>query len=127
MKQEEKVLISLASSIVNQTSADIHAISAVDMDELYRLAEFHQMTALVAAALESAGVTDARLQQEQAKAIRKNLLLDHDRADIEEALEEAQIWYIPLKGVILKEYYPGIGLRQMSDNDILFDVTPAVS
>lgn len=30
---------------------------------------------------------------------------------------------MPLKGVILKELYPKIGMRQMSDNDILFDET----
>ena len=29
--------------------------------------------------------------------------------------------YLPLKGIILKDYYPSVGMRQMSDNDILFD------
>ena len=33
------------------------------------------------------------------------------------ALESAGI----LKGVILKDYYPELGMRQMSDNDILYD------
>ncbi len=30
-----------------------------------------------------------------------------------------------LKGVILKDYYPQVGMRQMSDNDILFDAVRA--
>ena len=30
---------------------------------------------------------------------------------------------MPLKGSVLQAYYPGIGLRQMADNDILFDST----
>ena len=34
-------------------------------------------------------------------------------------------WYLPLKGIILKEYYPAVGMRQMSDQDILFDETYA--
>ena len=36
-------------------------------------------------------------------------------------MEQKGIWHLPLKGVILKEYYPSVGMRQMSDNDILFD------
>lgn len=29
--------------------------------------------------------------------------------------------YLPLKGIIMKDYYPSVVMRQMSDNDILFD------
>lgn len=36
-------------------------------------------------------------------------------------MEQRGIWYLPLKGIILKEFYPSVGMRQMSDNDILFD------
>lgn len=36
-------------------------------------------------------------------------------------MEQKGIWHLPLKGVILKDYYPAVGMRQMSDNDILFD------
>ena len=36
-------------------------------------------------------------------------------------MEESGIWYLPLKGIILKDYYPEVGMRQMSDNDILYD------
>lgn len=59
----------------------------------------------------------------KSKAIRKNILLDTEREKIFEFLEQNKIWYMPLKGVILKELYPKIGMRQMSDNDILFDET----
>ncbi len=55
------------------------------------------------------------------KAVRKNLLLDSERERIVSFLEERGIWYMPLKGVVLKDFYPKLGLRQMSDNDILFD------
>lgn len=36
-------------------------------------------------------------------------------------MESRGIWYLPLKGIVLKDYYPAVGMRQMSDNDILFD------
>ena len=32
------------------------------------------------------------------------------------------IWYAPLKGILLQALYPKYGMRQMSDNDILYGV-----
>lgn len=55
------------------------------------------------------------------KGIRKIILLDTERTQIFNFMEKNQIWYMPLKGIILKNMYPKLGIRQMSDNDILFD------
>lgn len=49
------------------------------------------------------------------------MLLDAERKQICRFFEENKIWYMPLKGVYMKEYYPKIGMRQMCDNDILID------
>ena len=35
--------------------------------------------------------------------------------------ERQGIWYMPLKGSVLKAIYPETGMREMADNDILFD------
>ena len=51
--------------------------------------------------------------------------MDIDRAQLFERLEADQIWYMPLKGSLLKDLYPRYGMRQMSDNDILFDSSRA--
>ena len=40
-------------------------------------------------------------------------------------MEKAQINYVPLKGSVLKEYYPKFGMREMSDIDILIDADRA--
>lgn len=125
MNQEIKNLITLAASAVNQTSVEPALVSGLDLDALYNAAAFHQMAALVAAALEKAGVKDPRFSQARAKALRKSLIHDVERESILAELEEAQIWYMPLKGVILKDYYPALGMREMSDNDILFDASRA--
>ena len=55
------------------------------------------------------------------KAIRKNILMDTEHKRILARLEQEQIWYMPLKGALLKDWYPKLGMRQMSDNDILCD------
>ena len=49
------------------------------------------------------------------------MLLDAEREAILAELEREKIRHMPLKGVIIKELYPKIGLREMTDNDILFD------
>ena len=53
--------------------------------------------------------------------MRKALLFDAERKGILDFMEQRGIWYLPLKGVVLKDYYPAVGMRQMSDNDILYD------
>ena len=37
-------------------------------------------------------------------------------------MDENEIAYLPLKGIILQDVYPKLGMRQMVDNDILIDI-----
>lgn len=55
------------------------------------------------------------------KALVKEISFDAERGQILDAFEQAKIKYLPLKGIILKDFYPRPGLRQFSDNDILYD------
>ena len=121
MDKTSEVLIYLASCMVNQEEVDPKIIASVDLSELYALADAHQLTAVIAFALEAAGVRDDRFLQERLKAVSSEVNFDRERARILKAFEAKQIWYMPLKGVILKSFYPKTGMRQMSDNDILFD------
>ncbi len=98
--------------------------------EIYAAGRFHSLSALAADALEGVEPTSPEEEQVLAaftaskqRAIRKNLLLDTERQSLFEFMEQNGIWYMPLKGVILKDMYPKMGLRQMADNDILFDAS----
>ncbi len=104
------------------------SLEDVDWQAIYDLAKKQSLVAIAYAALEKAGGLSrlepslaAKWSQEKAKAVRKNILLTQGRWEICKKLDEAGIWYMPLKGSILAELYPGLGLRQMTDNDILFD------
>ena len=88
---------------------------------MFEVCQQHILTACSAYALESAGVQDHDFTQAKEKAIRKNILLDAERVKILKRLESEKIWYMPLKGALLKNLYPKLGMRQMSDNDILCD------
>ena len=125
MKKTNQDLIYLAACAVNQTPPDTERTKNMDLDALYKNASRHMMTAITAMALESAGIRDERFTQAKGKAIRKNAALDVERGVITEQFEERGIWYMPLKGALLKDLYPQYGMRQMSDNDILFDADRA--
>ena len=99
-------------------------IAEADKEKLRKAAKIHGMSALVAEVLLSAGAEiSSEWQEAKDKALRKVLLLDGERAKIFARFEAAGIWYLPLKGILTKELYPKAGMREMSDNDILFDRT----
>ena len=115
----------LASCVVNGRKPDPQRVSGMDLEDLFTAAQKHMLTAVTAAGLESAGVKNDAFVQAKAKAIRRSVLTEADRAQVEARLEENGIWYMPLKGAVLKNDYPALGLRQMSDIDILIDADRA--
>ena len=122
LKRSAYDMLYLAACAINGIMPETERIDIINIDNLYSVSEYHSMTAISAMALESAGVAlSDKWQEIKAKAIRKNLLLDAERAQILDYMEKSGIWYMPLKGIIMKELYPKIGMRQMADNDILYD------
>ena len=114
----------LCRSVLLEKKLKPDYLEQLDLDKLLRVCEYHCLTAMVCMALEYNGITpDAKWTQAKSKAIRKNMLLDAERAQITAFLEQEHIWYMPLKGSILKDFYPRAGMRQMADNDILYDQT----
>lgn len=121
MKETAYQMLYLASCALHGQVPDKDKIAQIDLTKLYQMCQFHSLTSMVCMALESAGVSESMWKEAKSKAIRKNIMLDVEREKICDFLEENGIWHIPLKGVILKEMYPQIGMRQMADNDILYD------
>lgn len=100
-----------------------------DLNAVLEFCKFHSMTAVAAVALEARwksreGDKPQILEQfsaELARSIRKNILLNAEREQITAYLEQIGCRYLVLKGSVLQHLYPRIGMRQMSDNDILVD------
>lgn len=113
----------LCACAVNGQIPDATRVSGMNIDHLYSAADRNLLTGITAMALESAGVKDPAFTQAKGKAIRKVAAFDLEREAILDAFEKAGIWYLPLKGAVLKDLYPMIGMRQMADNDILCDAS----
>jgi hypothetical protein len=121
MKKTSYDMLYLATCAVNGVVPDKDKITQIDLQKLFDMCQFHCLTATVDVALESAGVKNSKFVEAESKAIKKNLLLDMEREKLFQFMEQNGIWHMPLKGVILKDMYPKTGMRQMSDNDILYD------
>lgn len=125
----QQVLLYLLNCAVNERVPE-ELPEELDFEELYKLSRFHSVSAMVSYALDKGKyLTEAYMSQEMIQkwaaarigAIRKNLMFDAEREQILQWMEEVGCWYMPLKGVILKDMYPDVGMREMCDNDILFD------
>lgn len=130
LNEAARHLIYLTACALHDTAPDPAVVSSMDQEAVFQLAKAHSMTAISCFGLEKGGCFSLltpelarQWREEKEKAIRKTMLLDLERRQILGELEKAGIWYMPLKGTILKELYPRFGMRQMADVDILFDET----
>ncbi|MBE6581326.1 MAG: hypothetical protein E7650_06915 [Ruminococcaceae bacterium] len=93
-----------------------------EMAALYKLAKRHDMAHLLAAALQGKllqGDVGASLHRQYMTAIFRTEQLQSELAALTDALEEAEIPFIPLKGSVLRARYPEPWLRSSCDIDVL--------
>lgn len=119
-------LVYLLKCALNNQKADSQRVSNMDLTQLFSLANSHKLTACVAFALDNTGLDDDTYRswkQAKSMAVRKNLLLNNERNLIYDYMEKNHITHVSLKGIVLQDFYPKFGMREMGDNDILYDPT----
>lgn len=114
-------LLYLIGCSLNEVVPNGERVAQMDTDAVFRLSQSQGVTAITAHALISAGNTEARWQEHINRSIYRVAMFEIERADLIDFMEKSGIWYMPLKGIILMNYYPQVYMREMSDNDILFD------
>ena len=119
--QNAYYLMYLIRCVLNDRMPAKEKLDKMDLSGVFAVAKAHSLTAIAAYALESSGIYDKDFEEEKNKSIRKTIILDAERENVLAELEKTGIWYMPLKGIIIKDLYPQIGMRQMADNDIIFD------
>ena len=136
-KTGEDMLYLITCALHNQTP-DKDKVCDMDLAALYRYAKCHTLAAITYDALELLGNSTGdglralakddtvvsvftKWKESRDKALRKNLMLDAARKKLFQYMDAQHIWHMPLKGAILKDLYPRQEMRQMADNDILFD------
>lgn len=136
LEKNEWNLLELMSCGLHMKPVSPERLHQMDLQAVRRWSNYHMISALIYDAIEPTLKADKRFEAEwpqilaawrekREKALRKNMLLDAARKQLFGYMEAEGIWYMPLKGSVIKDLYKKPGMREMSDNDILFD--PAYS
>ena len=118
--------IKLFSLYLYKKKASDFAIDNNELSFFIKMANRHSLTALLFKALQDTnskveeGVLK-KLEEHYFLVLRKAILFDKERKELYDYLNTNQIDYLPLKGIILKDYYFDPYTREFADNDILFD------
>ncbi len=132
------LLIALLRSELTKTELDAAVKERLTPDmlsELYTLSKKQDLAHIVSAALYKNGLlTDEKLQdsfrREEAAALLRMQRMKTAFRTISNTLDAADIAYIPLKGLVVRPYYPEESMRTSCDLDILVkpeDLNGAVS
>ncbi len=124
-------LVRLATHALHGTLPPQELLAQADLAAVYALAKRHSLQGIAYTALKNCPaaygeeVVDpallSRMSRSLARELQKLVAYGAEREAIAAFLSERGCPYVFLKGIVLSEYYPALGTRQMSDNDILFD------
>lgn len=126
------VLVYLASCSLSGETPKQKIMQEIDGEAIYRLSKFHSMEGICKLAidryLKDGGVLSESLELIYPKfklryenAVKKLVAFSFEREALFAYFSELKMQYLPLKGIIISTCYPAIGMRQMTDNDILID------
>lgn len=94
-----------------------------NLEKVYLLAQKHDLAHLVAHAVEDLEIPEcetlAKLKKAKMTALYRYIRLDYELARICDVLEKGNIPFIPLKGSVLRAFYPEPWMRSSCDIDVL--------
>lgn len=125
-------LISLLNKSLNSEVSSVSEINDIDgfpfpkdfdFKFLYSLADLHSVAPAVYPAIKNIKSTNIELfKTSHQRAWKKTALRFIEISSILSKTDEFGINCIPLKGSVIKEYYPSPEMRTMADIDFLFDI-----
>ena len=117
-------LIRLVVCGAELTLQDKEALTPELLPKLYALSKSHDMAHIMAQGLSDLGLLgedeiSQKFQKQQMLAVYRYQNLNHELNRICQTLEDAKIPFIPLKGSVLRQYYPAPWMRTSCDIDVL--------
>ena len=94
------------------------------LPQLYRLSKAHDMAHIVSRGLSDLGLLgedeiSAKFQKQQMLSVYRYQQLNYELERICRVLEEAELPFLPLKGSVIRKYYPEPWMRTSCDIDVL--------
>lgn len=120
-----KDYLHLISLYLNKKEEPSFKINESNFNTFLNLSKKHSLTALFYKVVKD---TKVDIKEEYLKIleryyfsnVQKHVLFDKERKELFEFCTNNRIPYLPLKGIILKHYYPDPYTREFADNDIWF-------
>ena len=126
-KNAQDFIYLVACSLKNVVPSET-ILKTMDFQAVYWLSCNHMMASITSDALKKAdyleklpGTLSNAWSLARYSAVDKNTKLQREAKKILAQLDNAGIWYAPLKGLVITTYYPSVGFREMVDCDILID------
>ena len=137
-KKAQDKLIEILYSVVNEVDNNDSIKQKITPDVLtsvYRLAKIHDLSHVVSNfvyrnKIEIGKELQTRLQREEIMSVYRHEQMKYAFGEICSVFNETGIIYIPLKGAVLRPYYPYESMRTSCDIDILIyedDLETAIS
>ncbi len=127
MKQVSCLMMNLIKSAISKTEVDCSAISNLSLEQLnllFSIAKTHDVAQIVGYAIDKSGVkideqVKQKFQKEQILAVLRYEQQKYELEQISKIFEKEGVDFIPLKGSVIREFYPEKWLRTSCDIDIL--------
>lgn len=123
-------LLYITGCSIRGLAPDWNRLVCIDWEQLWERAGKQKMRAIIGVWLEGLSEAEKQCVPEQIRQnfqehrinnFRRRVLFDLERNALFQWMEEQNIWYLPLKGIVIQDLYPAFEMREMSDNDILFN------
>lgn len=123
----QQILIEILYSALNERACSAllkESLSADALAEIYRLAKVQDLAQIVSQfvyqnQIEATPELKTTLQREEIMAVYRCEQLKYALREISSAFDVANIAYVPLKGSVVRPYYPDERMRTSCDVDIL--------
>lgn len=124
MDKINNIMLSLLKAEVCGVETEIPELKIKEAEALFKISKKHDLVHIIAYALEKRGLLPNSPISEQFKNEHIIAFFRHQKLAFElericKAFEEAEIMHIPLKGAVIRDYYPESWLRTSCDIDIL--------
>ena len=125
-KQYINDFIKLLSLYLNKKEDPDFCIDKEELSFFLQLSKFHSLSAILYLAIKTVKVNVEedilnKLEQQYLLNIRKASAFEQERKELYKYLNEEDIDYLPLKGIVISKYYLDPYSREFADNDILFN------
>ena len=123
MTQTERALVkAYAAALAGKTCNS--AFAEIDSERFFRLAMSQGVASAIYYSLKDADIPeDLRIKLEDAhnKALLYDLSREEEEKRVFAAFDKADVNYLPLKGSVMRMYYPSTDMRLMGDTDIMIE------